>query len=625
MARLFLVTAALLGFASGLVTPAHAAQQNSAPDEMALLMERAGVFLNRHNYPKLETVFTPEAAKSLEWARHLSAEWKAEVLTVPGADAAKPAAYLGVFHTWHTCEADGDHVYPIVKQPDGYRLGAEILELDPGPFRLKEHRLTVHADIAVRKVTILDDAKFVPVNGKAGIPATFRIGEDYKVTSLKLGDGSGKAVPFKQVGGVVGYLPPAEDGFTLSMEYSGKPDHKDGDFIRTDEVCLCSYWYPHTARLPVKYAVTADVPAGWRLVPQGEPDSVEPLKDGLSRSSYHSDLAVSYLTLDMGRYFVTSADMGGHKLSAYLLDNDPELAKQCIQVIAKSLEFYEKNFGKFPFTRYAVVQSRWVSDMALEAYAFATYGPRGLPELIPHELSHSWWGGRVVCPYTTSMWNEAFAEYSDALFRRSLDPNSDGGQGTPPFRRVNDAFSQLPVAHAFDTNDRVQSAVGYDKGSLVMRVLEEEIGQETLLRSMRAFLEEHPAGEAADWPEFEMVVNRVSGQDMGWFFHQWLEQTGLPSLVLGNLHSVQKAEGSMLSFDVVQPTHPYRLSLELAVKTSDGIQYKTVKIGAERLTHIDLPVNVKAVSVRVNPRGILPLQIPSERATVQDPSVYNIQ
>jgi aminopeptidase N len=223
------------------------------------------------------------------------------------------------------------------------------------------------------------------------------------------------------------------------------------------------------------------------------------------------------------------------------------------------------------------------------------------------------------------MWNEAFAEYSDSLFRRSLDKDSDGTQGIPPFRRVNDAFDQLPVAAAFDTNDKVHASVGYDKGSEVMRALEGEIGLESVLKSMRTFLEEHPAGEIADWPEFEATVNKVTGKDLRWFFHQWLEQTGLPSAQLRNLHVLSNNGKTVLEADVVQTGTPYRMTLECAIRLATGTKIVPLQVRAEQVTHISVALDSKPSSVRLNPRGIVPLVAPANSPPGEDAATYPVK
>ena len=46
---------------------------------------------------------------------------------------------------------------------------------------------------------------------------------------------------------------------------------------------------------------------------------------------------------------------------------------------------------------------------------------------LPHELSHSWWGGMVPNTYTVDMWNEGFASYSERLLNEASKPGPPRG------------------------------------------------------------------------------------------------------------------------------------------------------------------------------------------------------
>src|SRR5205085_11691100 len=93
-------------------------------------------------------------------------------------------------------------------------------------------------------------------------------------------------------------------------------------------------------------------------------------------------------------------------------------ANSSIDVLAKALAFFEKSFGKFPYTHYEMVETNAPFGGALEAYSFSTYARGAMRGGVPLGLSHMWWGGVVPNPYTRTLWNESFASYSDALLRR---------------------------------------------------------------------------------------------------------------------------------------------------------------------------------------------------------------
>src|SRR5205814_1396198 len=135
--------------------------------------------------------------------------------------------------------------------------------------------------------------------------------------------------------------------------------------------------------------------------------------EGTSTTTWRNSIPTSYFTLDMGRYRISTRVWHNHTLAVYLMDSKRQssdtFARDCLDTLQNSLDFYEQNFGVYPYSRFTVVETKGPFEGALEAYSFATFGPQTLPQFIPHELSHTWWGGLIPCTYTHSMWNEAFA------------------------------------------------------------------------------------------------------------------------------------------------------------------------------------------------------------------------
>src|SRR5207248_9772939 len=167
-------------------------------------------------------------------------------------------------------------------------------------------------------------------------------------------------------------------------------------------------------------------------------------------------------------------------------------------ILEKCLAFYDSSFGAMPYSHYEVVETLGPFGGALEAYSFSTYGQGMMPGAIPHEVAHTWWGGIVPNPYTSTLWNESFASYSDGLFhRQTADKKPDHAMSAqhPAPNRGREMLRQysMPISESYDTTHPVQGSVGYGKGSQVLAMLEDLIGTEPMIHSMRRFREEHKA------------------------------------------------------------------------------------------------------------------------------------
>ncbi len=605
-------------------TGAQDKNDGNAPAPPDALMAAATQAVNARKLDDLAPLATEGGLPTFAWARGTSTKkWEGGILTPPGNPNAPN--YLAVFHAWHTCESDGDHVHRLERTPQGWRLGPEIPETDTGGFRVRDHNLKARFDIPNHAVTITDEAVIQRMPNVIPPFVLLRLSDDFHVTSLAC---DGQARPYQQVGGLIAFAPPEARRFTVSLAYAGVVNHQGSDYILANEATLDSYWYPHIARLPATATVQAEVPTGWTILAQGEPTQAPKENNGMVTATFRNDIPTCYFTLDAGKYTITTRQAGGRTLATYFLKPNPDLAQKSLDTLEQALAFYDKTFSRFPYTRYGVVETQGSFQGALEAYSFSTYGPGTLPETIPHELSHTWWGGVVPCAYTRSMWNESFAEYSDALFHRMTGGAQTAAPSRPHRLFPPTVFTSFPMTQAGDTSDNRQASVGYGKGPLALRVLEEQIGQPVMLKCLAAFVAQHTPGESAEWPEFEAVVKRVTGEDYRWFFAQWMERTGLPALRLSGVAAKPDGGETLVEGDVVQDgTMPYRLRLPIQVEGANGpLRTETLEVSAIA-THFRLriPLNSMPTRVRLDPANLLPLAAPANTPAGANPTTFEFE
>jgi len=598
------------------------------PGELNALLSRAVAAANDRNPEAFAPLAVADGARTFDWVRSRTSDWEGEALAVPTAVGVKAAAapvYLAVFHAWHTCESDGDHIHTLVQTAQGWRLGPEIPETETGGFRVRDHDLRVALDVPARAARIADCVRVERTQPDVPAYGLLRLSQDFRVSAITRDHFGGAPVAFRQAGGVIAFAPPAEKTFTLCLQYAGIVDHRGSDYIADDEATLNSYWYPHSARLPATATVTITAPPGWEAIAPGERTYERRAADGTVTVTYRNEVPISFLTLDAGRYTVTTRPYKDRTLAVYLRMPDDALANRCLDTLERTLAFYEARFGPYPYTRYSVVETQGPFGGALEAYSFATFGRGMLPGSIPHELAHTWWGGLVACTYTRSMWNESFAEYSSGLFYRETVSSVAGvPPSRPPRERLLSAAAYpVPLTQARDTGDSREAAVGYSKGARVLRVLESELGEETMGRCLAAFVAAHPRGLPAEWADFEAVVRQVTGKDYRWFFSQWTERPGLPALQLANVQAHRAENGAFLiAGDILQSGEPYRLSVPLRLELRDGSAITQTVPVAEARTRIQLRAPAPPQRLLLDPEGIVPLALPFGTPDTADPTTY---
>ncbi|MGC8668690.1 MAG: M1 family metallopeptidase [Chthonomonadales bacterium] len=537
--------------------------------------------------------------RDFAWLSSLSAQdlpgWSLAAVNLPGRQDPQCVA---IFRSFHTLESTGDHIYTLVLQHGRWRFGREIPEADTLGYRIRNHNLVVTFDLPNSTCRITDDVRVERSDAAAAI-CILRLSCDMVVDKVTVDgeDAAAQAVP-----GMVVLSWHNKAQVIVHLEYHGKVDHPGSDYIRADEVLLCSYWYPHIARLPATQTTTATVPKGWTVVAEGELIN-RTEKRHSTTFTFTNRIPTCFFTLDAGEYSITSRTVNGRRLSVYELDRKPGRAQKALDLLQQSLAFFEAAFGPFPYTHYELVETRGPFDGALEAYSFSTYD-RGDFGALVHELSHTWWGGIVPNPYTQTLWNESFASYSDDLFRRLTGKESGGNaltgahSGQDHGRDMLKAFP-IPISQAYDTMDQTQAAVGYGKGAMVLKMLEDELTTPVMMRCLRRFVREHPAGEAGSWEEFQRAVQNETGKDYAWFFRQWIYRAGVPVLAAAAGAVRRESAGYVVELHLRQEGEPYRLRIPVLIRGADGSSARRMIAvqGAAASVRLELPFRPKSVTL----------------------------
>src|SRR5260370_33577149 len=77
-----------------------------------------------------------------------------------------------------------------------------------------------------------------------------------------------------------------------------------------------------------------------------------------------------------------------------------------------------------------------------------------------------------------------------------------------------------------DQSAAYQSIVFY-KGAMVFRMLQETLGKDRFNQLLHDFLNQY-RNKSASIDDFERLTTQVAGQNMRYFFAQWVEGTGVP-------------------------------------------------------------------------------------------------
>jgi aminopeptidase N len=195
------------------------------------------------------------------------------------------------------------------------------------------------------------------------------------------------------------------------------------------------------------------------------------------------------------------------------------------------LQFYDSIFVPYPYIdeKYGHVQFTRNGGMEHTTISFMN---NFNVELIGHELVHQWVGDLVTCASWQELWlNEGVTSYFTGLMYEFVLE----GDLFPRWRRlVKEASLTRPnqTIYATDTTDVIalfDGTLRYTKPSYIMHMLRNQVGDSAFFSGFKNYLSDpNLAYGFATEDDLRKHMEASSGQDLSWFFEQWIHEPGHP-------------------------------------------------------------------------------------------------
>jgi aminopeptidase N len=204
--------------------------------------------------------------------------------------------------------------------------------------------------------------------------------------------------------------------------------------------------------------------------------------------------------------------------------------------------------------------------------------------LVAHELAHQWFGDLVTTRDWGNIWlNEAFATYFDVLYTlhsRGFDEFAYRlYQNLRAYLDEYRRYSRPIVTNLYSIPEEMFDRHTYEKGSLVLHTLRSIIGEENFRRGIETYLTRHRFSNA-DTEDLRRAMEEASGEDLTWFFRQFVYSAGHPVLkVSWSWLPEESAVKLSISQTQGEDSYPiYRLPLEVKVVYDGGGEVKSLNI-----------------------------------------------
>jgi len=388
-----------------------------------------------------------------------------------------------------------------------------------------------------------------------------------------------------------------------------KPDETTG-YIGPEGVYLTSetQWYPTIPHTLATFQVISTVPAGWETVTQGAETSHAATEDHTT-STWDIPNASEALTLVANRFVKQEKAWEGITIATYLFPEDAELADQYLESTIQYLDMYTKLLGPYPFSKFAVVENFFPSGIGLPSYTLLGNRiiKRGYtqPYSLGHEIVHSWFGNSVFNHFSNGNWVEGLTTYLSNYYYEEVHASADTAlkkrqQMFFEYNLYGTIPKEYPVKQFHHKETRLDNAIGYQKTAMLFHMLRQEVGDTHFFTGIRTLVQQW-TGTHADWNTIEQIFSDITDNDLSWFFQQWVERPGAPSMSIEQTTVQTDAEypGQFLvNMKIAQQYPSYRLRLPAVLYLDDGTTFDTV-------INLNSPVQDVTLSVPSRPTRLV--------------------
>ncbi len=389
------------------------------------------------------------------------------------------------------------------------------------------------------------------------------------------------------------------------------------------------------------------IPVDMTVIGNGELVGYEVHDDGTKTMHHimgtpHPTYLISFI---VGIYSEKEEEYNGISLGIFMYPGTEFAIDKAYGRTKDVLRVHEELTGvKYPFIKYdqtivanfqfGGMENITATTMAdTEIFAAQTPFLQGFVEdLVSHELAHSWFGNNVTMKNWAELWlNEGFATFMEAAVREKLygrrdylrkigvnadEVMADEAAKSDPFGLFNQTAADTDKL--FD-----RPAITYSKGGVVVHMLREQVGNDNFWKAINLYLTRHRFG-SVETSDLQKAMEETSGQQLGWFFDQWVYSTSYPKLSVKQRYDDGKKQ---LVLDIQQTQKgkltpaAFRLPLEIALHATppkdseadgspdplaDAFVTTTIQIDKRKQT-ITIPTAQKPARVSFDPNAKLPL------------------
>jgi aminopeptidase N len=349
-----------------------------------------------------------------------------------------------------------------------------------------------------------------------------------------------------------------------------------------------SLWYPFQFDRSFTFRLRVDLPSDYMSVSQGAlvREYLDDIRDERRLvEAWEERNPTPEFYLIAGRYYRHQETHNGVRILTYTYETSDSLSQVYLDATRRYIEMYESLIGKYPYPKFAMVENFWQTGYGMPSFTLLGSRVIRLPFIVHtsygHEILHNWWGNSVFVDYDTGNWCEGLTTYgADYLYKERQSESAARDyrhQTLINFNNYVTADKDFPLSDFHERHDSASQSVGYGKSLFVFHMLRLHLGDEVFWAALRDFYESNRYRKAS-WKDLEEAFNRTSGEDLSWYFSQWVDRTGLPEISLASAWTERSPSGHAVMFTLTQAEPPFNVDVPVVVMTEAGSIETSVRL-----------------------------------------------
>jgi aminopeptidase N len=393
---------------------------------------------------------------------------------------------------------------------------------------------------------------------------------------------------------------------TLTFEYEGQLETVDESPVPglklayvgddTSYLLYAGRWFPVTGygfnRFTSTISVT--VPAHMVAIGSGKETvsdsaaSKKPNSSGLPNKTFTfvSDKPSFPGTIVAGVFQEYKSDEAGIDLHVFFKPTHQKLGAEYATTAIQEFTYYITLYGVPLSSKLNVVEipddtvpSSWAPEIA--AISGHTITEKVNYRLLANTIAHQWWGVSVSPASKDDWWlSDGFARYSEAMYVENAAGAAGLEEAVKDMSVGSLAYDTVPLSSAgkLDLFSQEFQSLVTDKGAMILHMLRWVMAEDKFLKTMRSFASQF-AGKPASTDDFRTLAEQNYGDQLTWFFSQWLDSTGAPEFkVKYTVYRLGSNKGFRVTGEIAQDLDLFRMPVDLKIDTDGKTEDKRIEV-----------------------------------------------